>query len=104
MLTDATRIVEEGHLGIRTYDEFIAKCQKLCAAGDRDAVSLFVLAGIVQPFCDYYRDQPLSQPDAIEFRKRLLSHIGTITAATTADARETALGEVIRRETSASVK
>ena len=72
MLRDVAGIVEEGHLGVRTYEKFVDACLERCAAGDKDAVSLFVLAKLVQPFCEYYADHALSAVEADTFRKKLL--------------------------------
>ena len=73
MLSDVRRIVEEGHLGVRTWEKFVQACLKRAAAGDAEAVCLFVFAKLVQPFSDYYADQALSEARAVAFRNRILA-------------------------------
>lgn len=96
MLSDVSRIVEEGHLGVRTYEKFVQACLQGAASGDPEAVSLFVFAKLVQPFSDYYSDQALSQARAVEFRDRLLSAISAYEAAATLEERQAVLRDAIR--------
>ncbi|NDW03670.1 hypothetical protein [Jiella pacifica] len=81
MLSDVKRIIAEGHLGVRTYEEFAQSSLQKAAQGGEDAVALFVLAKIVQPFCDYYFDQALSEATAVAFRQEILETIEAYEAA-----------------------
>jgi hypothetical protein len=101
MTDDVKKIIEEGHLGVRTYQNFVDECLQRCASGDEDTVSLFVLAKIVQPFAEYYQDQALTQAEAVAFRQRLLSHIAAVEKAQGAGERLDALREVIQKELNA---
>lgn len=103
MNLDVKRIVEEGHLGVRTYQTFVDACLEKCAAGDDNAVSLFVIAKLVQPFSDYYQDQPLAEPEAIAFRERLLSYIAAVEAAENPENRLKVLGDIIQQELQAGL-
>jgi hypothetical protein len=98
MNIDVKRIIEEGHLGVRTYQNFVDACLERCAAGDEDAVSLFVVAKLVQPFSDYYLDHALTEPEAISFRERLLSYIAALEAAEMPEERLKVLRDVIQQE------
>ena len=75
MLSDVKRIISEGHLGVGTYDEFTQACLQKAATGEEDAVALFVLAKIVQPFSEYYFDQALSEATSAAFRREILETI-----------------------------
>ena len=91
MLSDVARIIEEGHLGVRTYEKFVDACLERCAAGDEETVSLFVLAKLVQPFCDYYADHALSAAQADAFRQRLLRAMRDLEAAAALEDKHAAL-------------
>lgn len=71
-------IIEEGHLGVRTYEKFIDACLEKCASGDDDTVALYVLAKIAQPFWEFYREDPLTTDKAESFRHRLLGYIAKL--------------------------
>ena len=96
MSSDVRRIVEQGPLGVRTFEEFVQACLERAAAGDPEAVSLFVFAKIVQPFSDYYSDQALSAGRAVEFRDRLLSSLAAHDAAETLEEKQAVLRDAIR--------
>lgn len=98
MFEDISRIIEEGHLGVLTYQGFADKCLALCRADDERAVYLFVLAKIVEAFSEYYRDQPLDEGHATAFRSRLRMHIDALNAASDEAHRVAALSHIIRHE------
>jgi hypothetical protein len=95
MLRDVARIIEEGHLGVRTYEKFVDACLERCAAGDEETVSLFALAKLVQPFCDYYADHALTAADADAFREWLLGGICALEGAGSLQDRHSVLREAI---------
>jgi hypothetical protein len=97
MLSDVRRIVEEGHLGVRTYEKFVQECLQRAAAGDADAVGLFVFAKLVQPFSDYYADQALSEARAVAFRNEILAGLDAYEAAATLEDRQAVLRDAIRK-------
>lgn len=97
MLSDVKRIVQEGHLGVRTYEQFVQACLQRAAAGDPEAVSLFVFAKLVQPFSEYYFDQALSEAKAVSFRNQLLADIEAYETAATVEAKQAVLREAIQR-------
>ncbi|MGJ3262721.1 MAG: hypothetical protein ACFE0R_05745 [Salinarimonas sp.] len=97
MLDDVERILLDGPLGVRTGEEFIQACLARAATpDDPDAVTLFVLARLAQPFCDFYADQALSEANAVAFRDRMLATIDACRAAATPQARDAALAAAIR--------
>lgn len=96
MLSDVRRIVEEGHLGVRTYEQFVQECLQRAAAGDPEAVGLFVFAKLVQPFSDYYADQALSEAKAVAFRNLLLAGLVAYESAATLEEKQGVLREAIR--------
>lgn len=96
MLTDVKRIIEEGHLGVRTYEQFAQSCLQRAAAGDPETVSLFVFAKLVQPFSDYYFDQALTEAKSVSFRNQLLTALEAYESAATVDAKQAVLREAIR--------
>lgn len=96
MVSDVKRIVEEGHLGVQTYEQFVQTCLQRCASGDEQAVALFVFAKLVQPFCDYYLDQALSQAKAVAFRRQLLAAVDAYEAADSLEGKQAVLRETIR--------
>jgi hypothetical protein len=104
MTRDVKGIIEEGHLGVRTYQHFVDECLQRCASGDEETVSLFVLAKLVQPFAEYYQDQALTEAEAVAFRQRLLSHIAAVEKAEAPDAQLNALREVIQKELNAGIQ
>lgn len=104
MKVDVKSIVEEGHLGVRTYQTFVDECLERCIRGDDNAVTLFVLAKLVQPFWEYYQDQALSEAEAVAFRQRLLSHIAAVEEADGAEAQLRVLGDVIHKELNAGIR
>lgn len=95
MLSDVKCIIEEGHLGVRTYEKFVQACLQRAATGEDEAVSLFVFAKLVQPFCDYYFDQALSEAKAVAFRQQLLSTIATYETASDLEAKQAVLRKAI---------
>ena len=95
MLSDVRRIVEEGHLGVRTWEKFVQACLKRAAAGDAEAVCLFVFAKLVQPFSDYYSDQALNEARAVAFRTQLLAGLDAYDAAPTLEDKQAVLRDVI---------
>lgn len=97
MLSDVKRIVEEGHLGVRTYEQFAQACLQRAAAGDPEAVCLFVFAKLVQPFSDYYFDQALNEAKAVSFRNQLLAALEAYEAAVTVETKQAVLREAIRK-------
>jgi hypothetical protein len=97
MLSEVKRIVEEGHLGVRTYEKFVQACLQRAAEGDSEAVTHFVFGKLVQPFVDYYADQALSEARAIRFRNNLLSALNDYEQAETPEARQEVLREAIRK-------
>jgi hypothetical protein len=97
MLNDVRRIVDEGHLGVRTYEQFVQGCLQRAAAGDPEAVSLFVFAKLVQPFSDYYFDQALSEARAVSFRNQLLAGLDAYEAAATLEEKQAVLRDAIRK-------
>lgn len=97
MLSDVKRIIEDGHLGVRTYEQFVQACLQRAATGDDEAVSLFVFAKLVQPFSDYYFDQALNEAKAVGFRNRLLAALEAYEAAATVEARQAVLREAIQK-------
>ncbi|GGK21468.1 hypothetical protein [Salinarimonas ramus] len=97
MLDDVKRILVDGPLGVHTAEEFIQACLARAAGpGDTDAVPLFVLARLAQPFCDFYADQALSEATARAFRDRMVATIDACDAAADPAARDAALGNAIR--------
>ncbi|MGP9818884.1 hypothetical protein ACTZWW_02615 [Salinarimonas sp. NSM] len=97
MLDDVKRILVDGPLGVHTAEEFIQACLARAAKpGDADAVPLFVLARLAQPFCDFYADQALSDATAQAFRDRMVATIDACDAAGDAHARDAALAGAIR--------
>lgn len=97
MLSEVKRVIEEGHLGVRTYEKFMQACLQRAAEGDAEAVSHFVFAKLVQPFVDYYSDQALSEARAISFRNHLLAALDAYAAAGSLEARQDVLRETIRK-------
>ena len=97
MLSDVRRIVEEGHLGVRTYEQFVQECLQRAAGGDAEAVSLFVFAKLVQPFSDYYADQALSEARAVAFRNQILASLDAYESAAGLEDKQAVLREAIRK-------
>ena len=97
MLSDVKRIVEEGHLGVATYEQFAQACLQQAAAGGSDAVALFVFAKLVQPFIEYYYHEALNEARAVSFRNDLLAALNAYDAAATLEERHRVLADAIRR-------
>ena len=97
MLTDVKRIIAEGHLGVRTYEQFAQACLTRAAEGDQDSVALFVLAKIVQPFCDYYFDQALNEATAVDFRQLIIETIDAYDSAESAAGKNSVLISAIQK-------
>ena len=97
MLSDVKRIVEEGHLGVQTYEQFAQACLQRAAAGDKETVSLYVFAKLVQPFIDYYYHEALNEARAVGFRNDLLASLTAYEAADSLEARQAVLGDAIRK-------
>lgn len=97
MLSDVKRIIEEGHLGVRTYEHFAQACLQLATTGGPETVSLFVFAKLVQPFGDYYFDQALSEANAVSFRNWLLAALEAYEAAETVEAKQAVLSAAIQK-------
>ncbi len=96
MVSEVKRIIEEGHLGVRTYEQFAQACLQRASAGDAEAVGFFVFAKLVQPFVDYYSDQALNEARAISFRNGLLVALEAYEAAESLQSRQEVLGRAIR--------
>ena len=96
MVSEIKRIIEDGPLGVRTIEKFVQACLQHAAAGDQDAVGLFVFAKLAEPFGDYYADQALSQDRAVAFREGIVSQLSAYQAAATVEAKQTVLRDAIR--------
>jgi hypothetical protein len=96
MLSEVRRIIEDGPLGVRTFEQFWQACLQRAASGDREAVALFVFARLVQPFSDYYFDQALSEARAVQFRDRLLSAMRAYDDADGIEKKQAVLAGAIR--------
>lgn len=97
MLSDIKRIIDEGHLGVRTYEQFVQACLQRAAEDDNETVALFVLAKLVQPFADYYFDQALSEGEAVAFRQQLLDIIDSYEAADNLGDKHAVLRKAIKK-------
>lgn len=97
MLDDIKTILTEGPLGVRTGETFIQACLARAVRPDEpDAVTLFVLARLAQPFCDFYAEQPLTAATATAFRDHMIGTIDAWSAASTPKDREAVLAAAIR--------
>jgi len=97
MLSEVKRIVEEGHLGVATYEQFVQACLQRAAAGDDETVALFVFAKLVQPFIDYYYHEALNEARAVSFRNDLLASLNAYDAAGSHEERQAVLHAAIRK-------
>jgi hypothetical protein len=97
MLDDIKGILTDGPLGVRTGETFIQACLARAARPEEtETVTLFVLARLAQPFCDFYAEQPLTAATAAEFRDRMIATIDAWSAAATPKDREAVLAGAIR--------
>lgn len=97
MLTDVKRIIEEGHLGVRTFEQFAIACLQRAAQGDADTVALFVFAKVVQPFAEYYFDQALTEMRAVAFRDQLVQALEAYNRAAGPEDKQAVLRELIQK-------
>jgi hypothetical protein len=104
MFNDVKQILKEGHLGVRTYEEFVDACLARCRSGDERTVALFVLAKLTEPFGEYYFDRPLDEGTAIAFRHRILAAVDALEVAKTGETLLAALSDTIQQELNPPLK